>query len=130
MNELFTLGNLYVSDFLKENDYPRGGSVEMKMVMDGDGCVRLEKTAPLDTMYGKYWYRSGINMTMKKELKGIVNSIYDVVKLETNDLWIDIACNDGTLLSNLPDNLIRVGIDPAKNINPKPNSSKYFITFR
>ena len=50
---------------------------------------------------------------MKKELKSIVNSITDIVKLNENDLWVDIACNDGTLLSNVPDNLIKVGIDPV-----------------
>ena len=113
MKELFTLGNLYVSDFLKEEESPRGGSVEMKMMMDENGSVRLEQIAPLDTMYGKYWYRSGINNTMKKELKGIVNSITDIVKLKENDLWVDIACNDGTLLSYVPNNLLRVGIDPV-----------------
>jgi hypothetical protein len=64
-------------------------------------------------MYGKYWYRSGINDTMKKELNGIVNSITDIVKLKENDLWVDIACNDGTLLSYVPKNLLRVGIDPV-----------------
>ena len=94
MKELFTLGNLYVSDFLNEGESARGGSVEMKMMMDENGSVRLEQIAPLDTMYGKYWYRSGINDTMKKELNGIVNSITDIVKLKENDLWVDIACND------------------------------------
>lgn len=113
MKELFTLGNLYVSDFLKEGESARGGSVEMKMMMDENGSVRLEQIAPLDTMYGKYWYRSGINNTMKKELNGIVNSITDIVKLKENDLWVDIACNDGTLLSYVPKNLLRVGIDPV-----------------
>jgi hypothetical protein len=114
MEELFTLGNLYVSDFLKDGESPRGGSVEMKMMLEPEtGAVRLEKTAPLDTMYGKYWYRSGINNTMKKELSSIVGSITDVVKLKENDLWIDIACNDGTLLSYVPQSLIKVGIDPV-----------------
>lgn len=114
MKELFTLGDLYVSDFLKEGDIPRGGSIEMKMMLEPEtGAVRLEKTAPLDTMYGKYWYRSGVNNTMRKELSSIVNSITDVVKLKENDLWIDIACNDGTLLSYVPNNLIKVGIDPV-----------------
>ena len=116
MNELFTLGNLYVSDFLKEGDSPRGGLVEMKMMLEPEtGAVRLEKIAPLDSMYGKYWYRSGINNTMKKELSSIVNSITDIIKLKENDLWIDIACNDGTLLSYVPNNLIKVGIDPVDN---------------
>ena len=114
MRELFTLGNLYVSDFLKDGESPRGGDVEMKMMLEPEtGAVRLEKIAPLDTMYGKYWYRSGINNTMKKELHSIVNSITDIVKLKENDLWIDIACNDGTLLSYVPENLIKVGIDPV-----------------
>jgi NDP-4-keto-2,6-dideoxyhexose 3-C-methyltransferase len=113
MKELFTLGNLYVSDFLKDGEKPRGGSIELKMIMGDDGCVRLKNTAPLDTMFGKYWYRSGINNTMKKELNGIVNSITDVVKLKEGDLWIDVACNDGTLLSYVPKNIIRVGIDPV-----------------
>lgn len=114
MEELFTLGDLYVSDFLKDGESPRGGSVEMKMMLEPEtGAVRLENTAPLDTMYGKYWYRSGINNTMKKELSSIVGSITDVVKLKENDLWIDIACNDGTLLSYVPQSLIKVGIDPV-----------------
>jgi len=64
-------------------------------------------------MYGKYWYRSSTNATMKKELQSIVNSISEIIELKDDDLWIDIACNDGTLLSYVPKNLIRIGIDPA-----------------
>ena len=114
MEELFSLGSLYVSDFLKEGEEPRHVPVEMKLMMDKNGAVRLEESAPLNTMYKeKYWYRSGINATMKNELRGIVESITSIYKLKENDLWIDIACNDGTLLSFIPDNLIRVGIDPV-----------------
>src|ERR1035437_6400193 len=114
MEELFSLGELYVSDFLKENEKSRGGKVEMKMMLEKNtGAVRLEKSAPSADMYGKYWYRSGINETMKKELSSIVQSIQSVIKLNENDLWIDVASNDGTLLSFVPKNLIRVGIDPV-----------------
>ena len=113
MKELFSLGELYVSDFLKEGQVPRTDPVEMKLLMDDNGAVRLEKMAPPDSMWGTYWYRSGINLTMKNELKNIVDSIVKVIKLKENDLWIDIAANDGTLLSFVPENMIRVGIDPA-----------------
>lgn len=114
MKELFTLGELYVSDFVKDDESPRGGKVEMKMMLEEDtGAVRLEKCAPLDSMYGKYWYRSGVNQTMKNELNSIVNSILNVIKLNENDIWVDIACNDGTLLSYVPTNMIRIGIDPV-----------------
>jgi len=124
MKELFTLGNLYVSDFLKDDEKPRGPKTELKFMLEESGAVRLEKTAPLDTMYGKYWYRSGINNTMRNELKNIVDSIKGIILLKENDLWIDIACNDGTLLSYVPDNLIKVGIDPVDD-SYKIESEKY-----
>jgi hypothetical protein len=116
MKELFNLGELYVSDFLGEGDEPRGGKVEMKMLLDeSSGNVRLEKSAPLDVMYGKYWYRSGINQSMKNELQRVVNSILDVKKLKENDIWVDIACNDGTMFDFIPNNVIKIGIDPVDN---------------
>jgi hypothetical protein len=113
MRELFTLGELHVSDFLAKDQTP-SPKVEMKMVMDESiGAARLEKCAPLNTMYGRYWYRSGINATMRNELKSIVENVNSLIKLNTGDMWIDIACNDGTLLSYLDKSLIRVGVDPA-----------------
>lgn len=125
MTELFTLGELYVSDFIKDNSEPRGGKVEMKLVLEEDtGAVRLSECAPLDTMYGKYWYRSGINQTMRNELKNITENILSLVELKENDVWIDIACNDGTLLSYLPKNIIKIGIDPVDD-SFKQESEKY-----
>lgn len=113
MKELFTLGELHVSDFIKEGQVPNQKQ-EMKLMYDETlDAVRLEKPAPLDTMYGKYWYRSGINTTMKNELKSIVSSINGLVPLKENDVWLDIACNDGTLLSYVDESLICVGIDPS-----------------
>lgn len=116
MKELFTLGDLYVSDFLKEDEEPRGGKVEMKMMFDEKTkAVRLEKAAPSDVMYGKYWYRSGINDTMRNELKSIVESVQSVYKLNAHDIWLDIACNDGTLLSYVPSKITRIGVDPVED---------------
>src|SRR3990167_3522708 len=109
--ELFSLGNLYVSDFLKKGENPRSGGHELKLMMQ-DGFVKLEKSAPLNNMYGKYWYRSGINSSMRSGLKDIVDSILTITKIEINDIWLDIACNDGTLLSFVPE-CITVGIDPS-----------------
>jgi ubiquinone/menaquinone biosynthesis C-methylase UbiE len=113
MKELFTLGELYLCDFLKDGEKYRGSKHELKLVLTDDGNVRLDKPAPSDQMFGRYFYRSGTNQTMKDELKSIVDSCLHVSKLKENDLWIDIACNEGTLLSFVPKNLIRIGIDPA-----------------
>jgi hypothetical protein len=113
IKNLFSLGSLYVSDFVRNDESPRGDKTELKLMMTNGGNVRLEKSAPLDTMYGKYWYRSGINNSMKQELKNIVDSILAVKQLKENDIWLDIACNDGTLFTFLPKELIKIGIDPV-----------------
>ena len=114
MIKLFTLGDIYISDFIKEGEEPRGGKHNLQLVMDEETrAVRLETTAPLNQMFGKYFYRSGINEVMRKELKNIVDSILPLMKFKENDIFCDCACNDGTLLSFVPKSFIRVGIDPA-----------------
>jgi len=125
MKKLLTLGNLFVSDFIKDDEIPRSGKHELKLVLDENIQAPRLELPPLPTeMFGKYWYRSGINQTMKSELKEVVDSITKIKKLKENDIWIDIASNDGTLLSFLPTNLIRIGIDPADDTYKK-EAEKY-----
>lgn len=114
--QLFSLGDLYVSDFIREGEEPRAGKHDMTLVIDERyGAVRLKKVTPIHSMFGKYWYRSGVNNTMRTELKSIVDSVESVHKLRTDDLWLDIACNDGTLLSFVRPDIKRLGIDPAED---------------
>lgn len=114
MIELFSLGPIWVSDFLKDGEAPRGQQHELKLVMEEDShAVRLATTVPLDTMFGKYFYRSGLNPQMRKSLEDVVTSILPLMKWKPLDIWLDLACNDGTLLSFVPNMFIRAGIDPA-----------------
>ncbi len=116
MKKLFSLGELYVSDFIKQDEEARAGKHNLTLMIDGRyGAARLEKCTPIHSMFGKYWYRSGVNSTMKKELFDIVENIKKVQKLEKNDLWLDIACNDGTLLSYVGQHINKLGIDPAED---------------
>lgn len=118
MTELFNFGKLYVSDFLPLDEQPRNDPFEMKLMLDDNGVVRLEEQPPSDQMWGKYWYRSGTNDSMKKHLKDLVESIlsfYQVESEEGNGVWIDIASNDGTLLSFVPKSVIRIGVDPCED---------------
>lgn len=114
MTELFSLGRLYVSDFLRPEETPRAEPVELKVMFDdASRRVHLAESADPGLMWGRYWYRSGTNATMTNELHGIVDSITDAISIERGDLWVDIACNDGTLLAHVPDSMVRAGIDPA-----------------
>lgn len=79
------------------------------------GLVQLAHTAPFDEMYEEYWYKSGTNATMTNELRGMAESTQQLMKTKAGDVWVDIGCNDGTLLRFLEKDLIRIGFDPAKN---------------
>ena len=112
---LLELGDYYVSDFVKTQSVDRK-KYSLNLYADQEiGAVRLKEQPPHDCMWGQYWYRSGINISMQRELLSIVDEITNRIKFEDNDVWLDIACNDGTLLKAVPNNLIKIGIDPADN---------------
>ena len=111
------LGDHYVSDFLNndENSSDRN-KYSLDLYMDETiGAVRLksETLPPPEAMWGRYWYRSGTNATMTKELGSIVAEITSRVNYKPGDIWLDIACNDGTLLRQVPNDMVKVGIDPC-----------------
>ena len=112
---LVHLGSHYVSDFL---DPDERSDTRQKFSLDiyldpKNGAVRLGEVAPPSSMWGKYWYRSGTNATMTKELGKIVEEITERINYKPGDIWLDIACNDGTLLRQVPNELVKVGIDPC-----------------
>ena len=88
----------------------------------GCGHVQLEHTFDLPTMYGQeYGYRSGLNGSMVKHLKGKYEKISNFLNLKENDIVIDIAGNDGTFLGFFSPELRLVSIDPTSK-----KFSKYF----
>ena len=111
------LGEHYVSDFLNADETSTDrNKYSLDLYLDAEiGAVRLksETLPPPEAMWGRYWYRSGTNATMTKELGNIVTEITDRVKLQQGDVWLDIACNDGTLLRQVPTGVVRIGIDPC-----------------
>lgn len=110
---LFSLGDIYVSDFLPKDAAPRSGPVPLELCLaPKSGLVQLADTASFEDMYKVYWYRSGTNESMVEELRQIATSTSKLAKVGSGDLWIDIGCNDGTLLSFIPKEVKRVGYDP------------------
>lgn len=114
--ELFSLGNLYMSDFI-DASVIQARRVPLTLMLDKkSGLLQLKHTAPFDEMYANYWYRSGINKTMTEELKGIAKKSLALIKSNTSDIVLDIGCNDGTLLKYYRYYLQRFGFDPARNM--------------
>lgn len=83
----------------------------------GCGLVQMSVTTPPAILYRNYWYASGISATMRDHLRSIVEQVIDVLKGVDCQLprkVLDIACNDGTLLSNYSTpEFERYGVDPS-----------------
>jgi len=104
---------LYVSDFLESRDL---SAPKARLRLGLGKTLQLMDTVDPAKLYNKYWYRSGTNATMRRQLKDIVDDVGDWVRLELGDIALDIGCNDGTLLSYYPKDVLIVGIDPAENM--------------
>lgn len=124
--ELFSLGNIYVSDFLPKDASARLEKIPLTMMLaPGSGLVQLADTTSFDDMYRHYWYRSGTNESMVAELKDIATSTSRLMNLKAGDIFVDIACNDGTLLSFIDPSIKRVGFDPAHNTYEEADKRRF-----
>lgn len=115
MKKLVELGNHYISDFIKcDEDYQNRKKYSLDIVLDEKiGAGKLQQVAPKEAMWGKYWYRSGINLSMTEQLKNVAEEIASRIKYKKGNIWLDIACNDGTMFKFIPNEFIKLGIDPC-----------------
>ena len=113
---LFSFGKIsFTGKFPKKNiNIPKAN---LSLVMCSKcKLVQLGDKFNLNYLYGPdYGYRTGINKTMVDHVKKIVNKLSKKVNLKNNDLVLDIASNDGTLLNFYKSNTITFGIDPIIN---------------
>lgn len=118
---ILSLGEQFVSDFLI-SEYSKCSKIPLELFLcdpnsGGCGLLQLKHSTPLEMMYKQYWYKSGISITIRNDLKSIVNNVERLSNLKDNDVVVDIGCNDGTLLRFYNnENLVRVGFEPASNL--------------
>ena len=130
LKEIFSLGNLFISNFVKKDFIYRS----LKAPLTLQYCkkctlIQLSHIAPQEIMYKKfYWYKSGITSTMRKQLKDIYKSSLKHVKLLKNDVVLDIGANDGTLLRYFKSKKIKtIGCEPAKNLEKELKRNCNFV---
>jgi C-methyltransferase C-terminal domain/Putative zinc binding domain/Methyltransferase domain len=90
--------------------------VRCDMTRDQDACglIQIRHTVPGPILYQSYWYRSGVNRTMTRNLHEIARTTAELSRLDAGDLVVDIGCNDGTLFDGYPSRDLRfLGFDPS-----------------
>lgn len=122
LSPVLSLGEQYISDFV--DTMTENASAPLELIIcnaDEGGCglLQLKHTADQGSLYRNYWYRSGINQTMRDALQDITEKASKLVKLESGDFVIDTGSNDNTLLKSYKkQDIHRVGFEPATNLMP------------
>jgi len=117
LTTVFDIGDLKINAFVKEPNLDVGTAPLTLVHCEECDLVQLTHTVREEDLYKNYWYLSRLNKKIVDNLESItVDASYEV-ELNDDDLVVDIGANDGTLLSFYPDNVIKVGIDPAQNIH-------------
>lgn len=110
--EFLDLGFQYLSDFRKTRTRPPRYPLNV-LLCDVCKLVQLGTSVPQEQMYHEnYGFKSGINEMIRADLDDVVTHAFQYVNDPQS--WLDIASNDGTLLSFVPTDIYRVGVDPVK----------------
>ena len=128
LKKLFSLGNMcFTGKFPKAKQTIQRKPITLVICLNCE-LVQLGHSFNLRYLYGPdYGYRTGINKTMLDRVKKVTKYLSKKTNLKKNDLVLDIASNDGSLLNFYNKNIITFGIDPVlkkykkeyKNINYK-----------
>lgn len=124
LRQVLDLGHQYIANaFHAPNDPPTLSAPLCLIRCASCSAVQLAHAINTDLMYKTYWYRSGVNDTMRYHLKELVESIEKMamiphfLDLRAGDIAVDIGCNDGTMLQAYDKSIVKIGVDPS-NITP------------
>jgi len=109
--DILSLGDHYLSDFLEKNKKPRKFPLDLVLCRECN-LLQLKNTVPQKYLYTpRYGYRSGINFTMKNELRRIVEA--SISRVNNKKITVlDIGANDGTLLSFYDSKVFKIAVEP------------------
>ena len=120
LKHILSIGNQHLVDFLEDEQENFTAPLELVLCdpeSNGCGLLQLHHTVSPDLLYRRFWYKSGVNQTIRDDLEEIVRKVEQKVNLENDDIVIDIGANDGTLLRFYKNKSIKsIGFEPANNL--------------
>jgi hypothetical protein len=113
------LGDHYLADFINPGE-SRGYAHPLRLaICQWCTLLQLTVTVPRTTLYNdRYSFRSGTNEAIRNDLASVVQYALGAERHPASrpGRWLDIASNDGTLLSFVPRQWERSGVDPLKHL--------------
>lgn len=81
------------------------------------GLVQLVDVIDRSTLFSRYIYTSGTSETVRTHNRRLAATVHDLLALRPSDLVVEVASNDGSLLSCFKQLGTRVlGVEPAANL--------------
>ncbi len=120
VDEFLDLGQTALANQFLRGD--QAGGAEPKYPLRAGFCrgcahVQLMEAVPPLEMFENYLYISSASETLKEHFRDLSDTLAGRYRLASDDLVIDIGCNDGTLLKAFQRHGVRVlGVDPAENL--------------
>ena len=120
--KILSLGSQYISNYVDEKFvHSNDDKVPLDLVLcpensGGCGLLQSKHTTFPELLYKEYWFRSGLNESLKSALRDITLNVEKISTLNHEDLVLDIGCNDGSLLRSYSADVIKVGFEPATNL--------------
>lgn len=115
---VLSLGKIVPSTFLKPEDPDPAPQPLELTTCSICNLVQLQHTVDADSLYRQYWYVSGINEIMRRELADVVGEGLSLLGRLPKRV-VDIGANDGTLLSFYPSGVKRIAYEPALNLQAR-----------
>ncbi len=116
LQEIFDFGMMDLPKWPKAKS---GGVKAPLKLMACPQCLmgQLAHSIDQDDLFRDYWYRTGMNGTMRMHMQDLANAVSQEIKIKSNDLIVEVGSNDGTLLKNFKKGRL-VGFEPS-NLCPK-----------
>jgi dTDP-4-dehydrorhamnose reductase/SAM-dependent methyltransferase len=116
------LANSYVQkDQLSEPEFKEELAIQLCSTC---GLSQLTKVVNPDLMFKHYLYVSSTTQTIRDHWAELARTTAKRASAQPGDLVLDVASNDGCLLSKFRDLGMRVvGVDPAENLAAEANAS-------
>ena len=125
LTSVIDLGNQHLSDFRADKNSPDLYPLNLLLCLTCS-LAQLSDTAPRDLMYHDgYGYKSGVNEKLRENLRDLVK--YGDSLNPNAKTWLDIASNDGTLLSYVSKSIFRVGVDPVSKFKNEASAHANLI---
>jgi hypothetical protein len=115
LSDVLSLGDCYLPTFVVARDEALPKAPLDLVRCDSCGLLQLRHETDPELLCRDYWYRSGINQTMRDALADVV---LDGMRYSKEGVWLDIGANDGYLLSRVSERFTKIASEPALNMQP------------